>query len=142
MAQATKKLYRSSTDRVLAGVCGGLGEYFNVDSTLIRIVFVLITLADGLGIILYLALALIVPKNGGSDVKANARELAGQSKKLTSDLRHAAYGRDLLGIFIVAVGLAILLKTVLPFQLLWFRSGIIWASLVIILGLYLVFKKR
>lgn len=58
-----KRLYLSDTDRKIGGVCGGLGEYFDKDSTLFRILFILITLLSlGLGIIGYLALWLIIPK--------------------------------------------------------------------------------
>ncbi|HEY2957964.1 MAG TPA: PspC domain-containing protein [Actinomycetota bacterium] len=60
MAQ-TRKLYRSRTDRKIAGVCGGLASYFNVDPTLIRVLFVVLAVVGGSGIILYLALWLIVP---------------------------------------------------------------------------------
>lgn len=57
-----KKLYRSKTDRRLAGVCGGLGEYFGIDSTLVRLGFALFTLAGGSGLFIYLIAALIIPE--------------------------------------------------------------------------------
>jgi len=47
--QKVKKLYRSKKDRMLAGVCGGIGEYFGIDSTLIRILWVLLSLGGGAG---------------------------------------------------------------------------------------------
>jgi phage shock protein C len=58
----TRKLYRSKTNRQLAGVCGGLAEYFNLDATLIRVLFVVLAVLGGSGIVLYLALWIIVPK--------------------------------------------------------------------------------
>ena len=57
-----RKLYRSKTNRKLAGVCGGLGEYFNVDATLIRVLFVLLAVLGGSGLVLYLAMWILVPK--------------------------------------------------------------------------------
>jgi len=59
---ATRKLYRSKTNRQLAGVCGGLAEYFNLDATLIRILFVVLAVLGGSGVVLYLAMWIIVPK--------------------------------------------------------------------------------
>jgi phage shock protein C len=60
--EATRKLYRSRTDRKLAGVCGGLAEYFGrTDTTIIRVAFVFLALLGGAGIPLYLAMWLIVP---------------------------------------------------------------------------------
>ncbi|WP_088069914.1 PspC domain-containing protein [Gottfriedia luciferensis] len=60
-----KKLYRSSKDSMLAGVCGGLGKYFNLDSTLIRLLFVLLFFI-GFGAILfvYLIWIFVVPEEG------------------------------------------------------------------------------
>ena len=57
-----KKLYRSRTDKKLSGVCGGLAEYLNVDPTVIRLIWVLVTLCAGAGLVAYIACALIVPE--------------------------------------------------------------------------------
>jgi phage shock protein C len=62
MAEVYKRLYRSRNNRMLFGVCGGLGEYLNVDPTVIRLIFVLAFLPGGPGLIAYLALALLVPE--------------------------------------------------------------------------------
>jgi phage shock protein C len=61
MAQ-TRKLYRSRTDRKLAGVCGGLAQYFNTDATLIRVLFVVLALLGGPGLVIYLVLWIVVPE--------------------------------------------------------------------------------
>ncbi len=58
----TKKLYRSRSDKKLNGVCGGLAEYFGVDATIVRLLFVLLALAGGPGVILYFILWAIVPE--------------------------------------------------------------------------------
>ena len=57
---AARKLYRSRTNRKVAGVCGGLAQYFNTDATVIRVLFVAITLF-GAGLVIYLAMWIIVP---------------------------------------------------------------------------------
>ncbi len=56
-----RKLVRSQTDRMFAGVCAGLGEYLNLDPTLVRLFFVLLALTGGHGILLYLILCFIMP---------------------------------------------------------------------------------
>jgi phage shock protein C len=58
----TRKLYRSKTNRQVAGVCGGLAQHFNVDATLIRVLFVLLAVLGGSGLVLYVAMWIIVPK--------------------------------------------------------------------------------
>ena len=57
-----KKLYRSRTDRQLAGVCGGLGQYFNIDPTIIRLAWVVATFCAGGGLFAYILAMIIVPQ--------------------------------------------------------------------------------
>ena len=56
-----KKLYKSSTDKKLAGVCGGIAEYFNIDSTLVRLGWVLFSLLGGSGLLAYIIASIIMP---------------------------------------------------------------------------------
>jgi phage shock protein C len=57
-----KKLYRSSSDKKIAGVCGGLAEYFNIDATIIRVIFILLLLPGGFpGFIPYVVLLIVAP---------------------------------------------------------------------------------
>lgn len=57
----TKKLYRSRTNKMLCGVCGGVGEYFNVDPTLIRLLFVIFG-CTGSGVLAYIIAAIVIPQ--------------------------------------------------------------------------------
>lgn len=57
----TKKLYRSDRDKMLCGVCGGIGEYFNIDSTLIRLLWAVL-ICSGPGILAYIVAAIIIPR--------------------------------------------------------------------------------
>lgn len=56
-----KKLYKSSTDKKIAGVCGGIAEYFNIDSTLVRLGWVVFSLLGGSGLLAYIIAAIIMP---------------------------------------------------------------------------------
>ena len=56
-----KKLYKSTTNRMLFGVCGGIAEYFNIDPTVVRVAWVLAALFFGSGIIAYIIAAIIIP---------------------------------------------------------------------------------
>lgn len=58
---ATKKLYKSR-DRVLCGVCGGIAEYFNIDPTLVRVIWAVLVFCFGTGILAYIVAALIIPE--------------------------------------------------------------------------------
>ncbi len=60
---ATKKrLFRSKKDRILGGVCAGVADYFDVDPTIVRLIWVLLTLAWGAGLLLYIIAWIIVPE--------------------------------------------------------------------------------
>ena len=56
-----KKLYKSTVDKKLCGVCGGIAEYFNIDSTIVRLIWVIFTLCVGAGILAYIMAALVMP---------------------------------------------------------------------------------
>lgn len=79
-----KRLYRSQTDRQVAGVCGGLADYFNVDATLVRIIFLLLFFGMGNGFIIYAVLWMIMPEE--TDVRVGAK-----TKRKNDDL----YDEDL-----------------------------------------------
>ena len=76
MTEQTHKLYRSRDDRMIGGVCGGLGDFFGMDPTLIRLLFVLLTLFGGSGILVYIFMWLIVPEESQQASPAPGTELA------------------------------------------------------------------
>ena len=57
-----KKLYKSETNKMLAGVCGGIAEYFNIDPTLVRLGWVVFCALGGSGVLAYIVAALIIPR--------------------------------------------------------------------------------
>lgn len=77
MSEVTKKLYRSRTERWLAGVCGGLGKYFGIDPTLVRVIFVLFALTFGSGFLIYLVLWIVIPLE---PLEAGATDEAGDTE--------------------------------------------------------------
>ena len=68
MSAEYRKLYRSRTERMIGGVCGGIGEYFSIDPTLVRLLFVIGTLFGGpIGPIAYLIFLIVVPEAPGGE---------------------------------------------------------------------------
>ena len=65
MSEEVKRLYRSQRERWLFGVCGGIGEYFDLDPTLVRVIFVVLALIFGGGFLVYLLLLIIIPLEPG-----------------------------------------------------------------------------
>lgn len=62
-----RKLYRSDTNKMFAGVCGGIAEYFNMDATIIRLIFVFLSIFTACfpGLLVYFIAALVIPKDPG-----------------------------------------------------------------------------
>ena len=65
-----KKLYRSVSDKKLAGVCGGIAEYFGLDSTLVRVGWAVVSLFAGAGVLAYIVCALIIPEEPSNVIDA------------------------------------------------------------------------
>ncbi|MCA9904489.1 MAG: PspC domain-containing protein [Anaerolineae bacterium] len=63
-----KRLVRSKTDRQISGVCAGLAQYFELDPTVVRLIFVVATLLGGPGLIIYIVLAIVMPEEGKDSV--------------------------------------------------------------------------
>ena len=57
------KLYKSNSDKMVSGVCGGIAEYFNIDSTIVRLALVLFILVGGSGLLAYIICAIVIPQN-------------------------------------------------------------------------------
>src|SRR5919204_7041753 len=101
MSSTTKpKLYRSRTDHVLAGVCGGLGQYLSIDPTLVRVFFVLLALAQGIGVVAYVLLWIVLPYEGQRDriradsLRSGAAEIAERARRLAIELRAAMHSSN------------------------------------------------
>lgn len=73
----TKVLHKSSSDKAIAGVCGGLAEYFDIDSLVVRLIVVLFCLAGGSGVLAYIIAALVMPTEEQAAMKARTVNVGG-----------------------------------------------------------------
>ena len=153
-----KKLYRSENNKIIAGVAGGLAEYFDIDSTVMRLIFVLVTAFGGSGLLIYVVLWLIMPKNQDGQgvvnedsvrefaqgVKEKVREIKGEvkeeweKKKMeSSEMRKGRGG--FFGWVLLIIGLLFLANKFFPFwyQLYFFNF---WPLLLVLAGLILIVR--
>ena len=152
-----KRLYRSRTDRVIWGVCGGLAKYFDIDPVIVRVIAVLLIFANGIGILAYIIMAIIVPLEGSKvatpreSIKENIEDIKESASKVGGEIRSTFESkkgepenieavqyrrRTFVGIIIVVIGIVLLLGTLGLFW--WFHWGIFVAAVILIIGLFII----
>lgn len=134
-----KQLYRSSRNKVIAGVCAGIAEYFEIDPTIVRLIWV-IALFAGIGILAYLVCWIVIPERSISpfDTYQDA-SAAGDSYEHP---KNAAINRD-KGIKILAAALIIIGALFLCDRLFrWFDFSIVFPIALIAVGIYILFTKE
>ncbi len=144
----TKRLFRSSNNRVFAGICGGLGEFFDIDATLIRLIFILITVFGGGGILVYIILWLIIPeKNKGYEIsdqsiKENAEEIKTKAMEFANNMKINSEGfnsRGIFGIIILLLGILFLLSNFGLFRIFQFHK--FWPLILVFLGVLILSRS-
>jgi len=139
-----KKLYLSKTDQKLAGVCGGIAEYFDIDSTLVRLIWILLTFAGGSGLAIYIVAAIILqekPANypasvqGDRVVDADYNDGAEKSSSNKKD-----NDRLIIGGGLIALGFYIFSRNFYFFR--WLNLRFLGPIILILLGFYFLFKER
>lgn len=142
MAEATKKLYRLPKQGQIAGVCAGLAEYFDIDVTLVRIIFIFLALITGGGfIVAYILMAIIMPSaekgtNAGNDFTQNVHGLADELR----DSNRQNKLRNIAGVGLILLGVWLFLGQLYPE---WVSKGwdYVWPVLVILLGIFIATRR-
>ena len=142
-----KRLYRSKHNRVVAGVCGGIAEYFNIDPTIIRIIWVVVGLTYGVGILAYIIASIIIPNNK-FDASYNTWNEQSKSEDFETGFnpndwkQEAKYdsdkSRNVVGIILIAVGVIFLARQLFS----WFDLKVVLPLAFIGLGALLIFNSR
>ena len=134
-----EKLERSESNRVVAGVCGGLGEFLGIDPTVIRWAFAIFTLFGGSGFLVYLVLWLLIPSPTGTLVdKKNLEEGVAKVKKYAEDHNPG----KIIGVLLLVFGVTFLLDNfrIVPWAFLNYLWRF-WPVAVILWGLELISGK-
>ena len=136
MATDTKTFRRIPERGRIFGVCAGIADYFDMDVTLVRVIFAVLTiLSGGAFLLVYLVLALIMPVTG----RTMAAEVATDDY---DDRRRSGNARNYVGIALIVFGAWLLLGQFFPFLFWALRWEFIWPVILIVLGLLIVTKRR
>jgi len=125
-----KRLYRSPSDRIIAGVCSGTADYLGTDVTLVRVLWALSFFLQGLGLVAYIACLVLVPMGEG--------RISQRTRRSDTEL--------IIGIALIAAGLLLFLNRTFDlfwpwFDLWFFQWHIIWPVLLIGFGLWLILRS-
>lgn len=120
-----KRLYRSNEHKIIGGVCGGIGEYFNVDPVLVRIITVILAFGPGVGVLAYIIAWIIIPARPETmEVKPPEEEPASWHKYLP-------------GLILVAIGFLLLVRD----HWFWFDWDQVWPLALIAIGVALIVRR-
>lgn len=134
----TKKLYRSSTNKMLGGVCAGLGEYFDVDPTIVRIISVIFLFASGgVAFLAYIVGWIIIPKIEDSAPAKSNQGSTEESAGPAGTVSYSTWTRYLPGLILIFIGSMFLIRE----HWFWFSWDEFWPILLVGLGLILIFKR-
>jgi len=144
-----KRLYRSYTDKMLGGVCGGLGEYFDIDPVIIRVLFVVAVLFGGGGILAYIILWIVIPQKPFTIPKFNqesSNDTKPNTEQSTNDNSFKNYvvekrrmnKNSLAGIILIFLGVLFLLDNFVP----RFSFHDFWPLILIGIGFALILNAR
>ncbi len=137
-----RQLYRSRKNRFISGVAGGIAEYFDIDPVIVRIFFVVATLAWGASIIIYAALWILVPdeikiweqnfRQGKTDWDKDIRDLQDEEDNMSRKEKRKSFG----GIILVVFGAILLFDNLFS----WFDFGMVFPLLMLAAGIYLLLR--
>jgi len=138
------RLYRSISDRMIGGVCGGLGTFVNIDPVFIRLLFVLLLFGSDFGFILYLLLWIIVPEEGKT-YGFKDESMSDRMKSMGNDIQQAVSEPHpqaglILGAGLIIVGGVLFLDRLNLNWLNWMDFDILWPIILIVGGIVLIFR--
>ena len=143
MSQA--RLYRSKSDRMLGGVCGGLGVYLGIDPTIIRLLFVLLLFGSEFGFLLYLLLWIVVPEEG--EVRPLRKgDVGGKVQAMGDDIQQAVTKPHpqaglILGAGLIIIGGLMVLNRLDLQWLRWVDFDVLWPLLLIAGGIAILLRQ-
>jgi phage shock protein C len=148
------RITKSKTDRVIEGVCGGLAQYYGVDSVIVRFIFVVLLFINGIGFFIYIILAIIMPKPDKLDqapnetIRENVQEMGERVKEAGEGLGMAisknteekhSHRAGWFGIILILLGIILLLDKLNLIK--WFDKDLLWPVIIIFIGVWLLIKR-
>lgn len=134
------RLYRSESDKKVAGVCGGIAEYFGIDSTIIRLLWLISIVVYGAGLLIYIIAAIIMPTREDINTRVNLHkdsdEVNKQKNSTFSEGFDKEKNRKFFGYVLIIVGAILLSKRFIVLR--WLSFKFLFPIILIILGIFIL----
>ncbi|MCX6730619.1 MAG: PspC domain-containing protein [Candidatus Roizmanbacteria bacterium] len=155
MIKNEKRLLRDSTSKILAGVASGIARYFDVDPNIIRLLFIVLAVCGGSGVLIYILLWLLLPSDTSKTVdgrdmfKENVQQMKEAVQEFAKEVKREAHqevsdkkekSQQSLGVILVIVGLIFLLTNLGLLDFFIIKK--LWPVLLIFLGILVVYKNE
>ncbi|MCT4685848.1 PspC domain-containing protein [Vallitalea sp.] len=122
-----KRLFRSRDNQMICGVCSGIAKYFNIDPTIVRILFLITLFTWGTGVLIYIICSIVIPF-----------EPIEYAHNTYDSGTHNGNGRTILGIILVIIGGISILEKIFD----WFSFDLVWPIAIIGIGFLILTKDR
>jgi len=136
------RLTRSSTDKIIAGVCGGLAEYLEIDPALVRLAFLVLFFASGIGFPIYIILWVVMPQ-GENDAIADSvviqKNINDIGESVQSGIKRLGKPGT-VGVILVLLGAYFLLSEIGLFN--WISGAVFWPLVIIGAGVYMLMRRN
>lgn len=142
-----KRLYRNESEKVLGGVCAGLGDFLGIDPVFVRIFFILWTVLGELSVLIYVLMWIVIPRKTAPDADEKfeindvgarfnqmGREISEISRQPSSELI------TFTGVGLIAWGVYYLVRRALPYLDIWSYSQYLWPALLIVAGAFVIMR--
>lgn len=134
-------MYRIREAGKLTGLSAGIGDYFSIDVTLVRVLWVVAAIASsGMAVFFYFLIALVVPVRGQSEPRSFSEQTAAFGQEV-ADRAATSTIRNWLGVAVVALGAWLLMETLWP-NWVMIRWSIVWAIALMIIGVWMIVRGR
>lgn len=141
--ESQERLYRSNTEKVIGGVCGGLADYFAIDVVLARVVFVLLALFGGGGVLIYIVLWVVIPSRPGNMTNHTYKAPNPEKKEGDPDVEVIYEDKTvkknsntglIAGVILILVGMLFLGDRLLP----WYNITDLWPLILVVIGVLMI----
>jgi phage shock protein PspC (stress-responsive transcriptional regulator) len=138
------RLVRPESGRVLAGVCSGLAQWVGLDVSLMRVIFIILGVLTGMGLLVYLVLWVVIPSE--SETSSTQKDWSSRAGQMRDEFIQATSQPNMealrvFGAVLVIAGIFFLFKEIRPEWFFWLNKGILWSGALILIGVVLVARS-